>query len=165
MPRPLASTVAAIRLANTKILLEEFKAAAGTTEDLLKMPEQTFAARLKISASMWSQLKGGHRSIGNTLARQFEGLFGKPLGWLDVERRTDAVAGEVDRSVHAVEGPKELMLTERERFAVDLFLIAYRSNPDLVSSRLLDVVHLELAKSEVAKNVRSIRSTKTTNRA
>ena len=44
--------------------------------------EQAFAAMLQISPSMWSQIKSA-RPIGDKLARQFEVLNGKPVGWLD----------------------------------------------------------------------------------
>ncbi|QAZ39580.1 hypothetical protein C1M51_09100 [Methylibium sp. Pch-M] len=47
--------------------------------------EQAFAAKLEISASMWSQVKSA-RPIGDKLARQIERHCDKPLGWLDEER-------------------------------------------------------------------------------
>ena len=50
--------------------------------------EQTFAATLQISPSMWSQIKSS-RPIGDKLARQIEQLRGKSAGWLD-EERSDA---------------------------------------------------------------------------
>ena len=51
--------------------------------------EQSFAASLQISPSMWSQIKSA-RPIGDKLARQIEVHGAKPTGWLD-ERRKDAV--------------------------------------------------------------------------
>jgi hypothetical protein len=51
--------------------------------------EQSFAATLQISPSMWSQVKAS-RPIGDKLARQIESACGKPAGWLD-ETRKDAV--------------------------------------------------------------------------
>src|SRR5688500_10454655 len=47
--------------------------------------EQSFAASLEISPSMWSQIKSS-RPIGDKLARQIEQHCGKPVGWLDEER-------------------------------------------------------------------------------
>jgi len=47
--------------------------------------EQSFAARLQISPSMWSQIKAS-RPIGDKLARQIETLCAKPVGWLDRAR-------------------------------------------------------------------------------
>lgn len=53
--------------------------AAGTSPKGL---EQSFAATLQISPSMWSQIKSS-RPIGDKLARQIESASGKPPGWLD----------------------------------------------------------------------------------
>ena len=53
--------------------------------------EQTFAATLQISPSMWSQIKSS-RPIGDKLARQIEQHHGKPIGWLDEARESDLVA-------------------------------------------------------------------------
>jgi hypothetical protein len=47
--------------------------------------EQSFAAVLQISPSMWSQIKSS-RPIGDKLARQIEVLCAKPAGWLDTAR-------------------------------------------------------------------------------
>jgi hypothetical protein len=44
--------------------------------------EQSFAALLEISPSMWSQIKSA-RPIGDKLARQIERHGGKSAGWLD----------------------------------------------------------------------------------
>ena len=53
--------------------------------------EQSFAATLEISPSMWSQIKSS-RPIGDKLARQIEQHCGKPVGWLDEERETEGVS-------------------------------------------------------------------------
>jgi hypothetical protein len=53
--------------------------------------EQTFAATLQVSPSMWSQIKSS-RPIGDKLARQIEQHHGKPAGWLDEARESDVVA-------------------------------------------------------------------------
>src|SRR5215204_4814753 len=47
--------------------------------------EQTFAATLQISPSMWSQIKSS-RPIGDKLARQIEVACAQVNGWLDEER-------------------------------------------------------------------------------
>ncbi len=52
--------------------------------------EQTFAATLQISPSMWSQIKSS-RPIGDKLARQVEQHHGKPAGWLDEARESGSV--------------------------------------------------------------------------
>jgi hypothetical protein len=53
--------------------------------------EQTFASRLEISPSMWSQIKSS-RPIGDKLARQIEQHAGKPAGWLDEERQAEGMS-------------------------------------------------------------------------
>ncbi len=53
--------------------------------------EQTFAARLEISPSMWSQIKSS-RPIGDKLARQIERHADKPMGWLDEERQAEGLS-------------------------------------------------------------------------
>ena len=53
--------------------------------------EQSFAATLQISPSMWSQIKSS-RPIGDKLARQIEQHHGKATGWLDKVRESDLVA-------------------------------------------------------------------------
>lgn len=53
--------------------------------------EQTFAATLQVSPSMWSQIKSS-RPIGDKLARQIEQHHGKPTGWLDEARESDSMA-------------------------------------------------------------------------
>jgi hypothetical protein len=50
--------------------------------------EQSFAAKLQISPSMWSQIKSA-RPIGDKLARQIESACNRPAAWLD-EARKDA---------------------------------------------------------------------------
>jgi len=47
--------------------------------------EQSFAAKLQISPSMWSQIKSS-RPIGDKLASQIEQHCGQSAGWLDEER-------------------------------------------------------------------------------
>ena len=53
--------------------------------------EQSFAAQLQISPSMWSQIKSA-RPIGDKLARQIERHCGKAAGWLNEDRVTDSVS-------------------------------------------------------------------------
>ena len=53
--------------------------------------EQTFASRLEISPSMWSQIKSS-RPIGDKLARQIEKHAHKPAGWLDEERQAEGLS-------------------------------------------------------------------------
>jgi hypothetical protein len=51
--------------------------------------EQAFAAALQISPSMWSQIKSS-RPISDKLARQIETLTGRPMNWLDEQRKAAA---------------------------------------------------------------------------
>ncbi len=44
--------------------------------------ERAFAASIEISASLWSQIKGG-RTVGDALAKQIESKAGKAVGWID----------------------------------------------------------------------------------
>jgi len=135
------SDLAKCRLANTLRLFDEFKDANSPGAAPLLGLEKAFSAHLQISAPQWSQLKGGHRSIGATLARQFESRCGKSAGWLD-ERHAPGSPVGASPSVGS-DGPRD----PEERFAVALFLTAYRANPVEVKTRLLDLVHGELAKS------------------
>ena len=58
--------------------------------------EQSFAATIEISPSMWSQIKSS-RPIGDKLARQIEKHCGKPAGWLD-EARDATTPSAVERA-------------------------------------------------------------------
>ena len=69
--------------------------------------EQSFAATLQISPSMWSQIKTA-RPIGDKLARQIETHCGQAAGWLD--------------EVHA-----EMPLTAAENALLELALAALRA--------------------------------------
>jgi hypothetical protein len=148
------STIAELRLENTYLLLDEFKAAEGPSERLLRAADQAFAEYLQISPSHWSQLKGGHRSIGHVLARQLEARCGKPVAWLDAPHHTVRATREANQP--APTGPHNA----DERFAVELFLTAYRANPTAVKARLLDVVHAELAKAGATSNALPLRVAK-----
>jgi len=133
MPRPVAD----LRLDNTLLLYTEFVrerlgAAVDPREATLEGP---FAEQLRISPSYWSQLKGRNRQIGETLARQFERLCGRPLGWLDEEHPAEAQA--------TAEAPRNA----DERFLVQMLLTCYRVNPQGVKARMLELLAGELAKS------------------
>src|SRR3954454_22255007 len=77
--------VAQIRLDNALILFDEFVHATIKHPDAatLRGLEGRFAERLQIQPSYWSQIKGRSRQIGERLARQFEQLCRKPVGWMD----------------------------------------------------------------------------------
>jgi hypothetical protein len=62
--------------------------------------EQSFAASLEISPSMWSQIKSA-RPIGDKLARQIEQHCGKSAGWLD-EARASATPSPAEQQFLAL---------------------------------------------------------------
>lgn len=70
------------RRRNALALFQEFMSAAVSAGAPPKGLEQSFAAAMQISPSMWSQIKSA-RPIGDKLARQLEHGGGKPAGWLD----------------------------------------------------------------------------------
>ena len=76
--------ITATRRLNTLALYQEFLRERIAAGEAPKGLDQSFAARLEISPSMWSQVKTS-RPIGDKLARQVEQHAGKPAGWLDQE--------------------------------------------------------------------------------
>ena len=78
------------RRQNTLALFQAYAEKALASGASPKGLEQTFAATLQISPSMWSQIKSS-RPIGDKLARQIEQHHGKPAGWLDEARESDSV--------------------------------------------------------------------------
>lgn len=70
------------RRRNALALFQEFAEAQIAQGAAPKGLEQSFAAAMEISPSMWSQLKSS-RPIGDKLARQLDHHAGKPPGWLD----------------------------------------------------------------------------------
>jgi hypothetical protein len=133
----MAKQIADIRLDNALLLYTEFvRERLGTTIDPRRVTlEAPFAKQLRISPSYWSQLKSRTRQIGETLARQFEKLSGKPPGWLDAEQSLD--------SAQSPEEPE----TADERFLVQMMLTCYRMNPQGVKQRMLELLEGELVKA------------------
>lgn len=76
------------RRANALALFQAYAEKTLAAGDAPKGLEQSFAATLEISPSMWSQIKST-RPIGDKLARQIEAHCGKPVGWLDAQRADD----------------------------------------------------------------------------
>jgi hypothetical protein len=79
------------RRQNALALFQAYAERALAAGEAPKGLEQSFAATLQISPSMWSQIKAS-RPIGDKLARQIEHSSRKPLGWLDEERPTEALS-------------------------------------------------------------------------
>jgi hypothetical protein len=79
------SNITIHRRRNALALFQSYAQAAVAGGAPPKGLEQTFAASLQISPSMWSQIKSS-RPIGDKLARQIEQHCTKPSGWLDEAR-------------------------------------------------------------------------------
>ena len=73
------------RRQNSLALFQAYAEQALSSGAAPKGLEQSFAAKLQISPSMWSQIKSS-RPIGDKLARQIEQHCAQPAGWLDEER-------------------------------------------------------------------------------
>ena len=99
--------ITVIRRTNAQILFQAYAEEALAAGVAPKGLEQSFAAALQISPSMWSQIKSA-RPIGDKLARQIEKLRGQAQGWLD-EPRDDKT------------------LSAKERAYLDLALRAWRA--------------------------------------
>jgi hypothetical protein len=131
--------VAQIRLDNALLLFDEFVHATIKHPDAatLRGLEGRFAERLQIQPSYWSQIKGRSRQIGERLARQFEQLCKKPLGWMDLPHGppgTTAPPAPPDDSQRNV--PQD----DDERFIVGLVLTYYRRHPQRARTRLLELL-------------------------
>ena len=92
------------RRQNALALFHEYAEKAMASGVAPKGLEQSFAAALQISPSMWSQIKSS-RSIGDKLARQIEALCGKSAAWLDERHAanvlTPAESALLDLALHA----------------------------------------------------------------
>ena len=136
--------VAQVRLDNALVLFEEFVRATVKHPDAatLRGLEGRFAERLQIHPSYWSQIKSRSRQIGERLARQFEQLCHKPVGWMDVPH--DAGTARPSASAAApAPSPQEgspLPQDDDERFIVGLVLTYYRRHPQRARTRLLELL-------------------------
>jgi hypothetical protein len=112
------------RRLNTVALYQDFLGKRIAAGEPPKGLDQSFAAGLQISPSMWSQVKSS-RPIGDKLARQIERHAGKPAGWLDEEHeetqlpdaaqeRMLAAASGYWRSANAVEKRALMKLLRRQ---------------------------------------------------
>ena len=140
--------VAQIRLDNAMLLFEEFVAVSVKHPDpaTLRGLERRFAERLQIQPSYWSQIKSRSRQIGERLARQFEQLFHKPLGWMDQSH----AAGEPEPASLEREATPSVPQDDDERFIVGLVLTFYRRHPQRARTRLLDLLGEVLTPPEEA---------------
>ena len=88
------SNITLTRRQNALALFQGYAETALASGAAPKGLEQSFAASLQISPSMWSQIKSS-RPIGDKLARQIESACGKPGNWLD-ELCKDAAPSAVE---------------------------------------------------------------------
>jgi hypothetical protein len=131
--------VASIRLDNALALFDEFVRNTIKHPDAatLRGLERRFAERLQIQPSYWSQIKSRSRLIGERLARQFELLCQKPVGWMDAEHG-DTPATTAAAPAPAADSP--LPQDDDERFITGLVLTYYRRHPQRARTRLLDLL-------------------------
>ena len=80
----ILNNITVTRRRNALALFQSFAEEALATGTPPKGLEQSFAQKLEISPSMWSQIKSS-RPIGDKMARQIEQHCSKPSGWLDEE--------------------------------------------------------------------------------
>ncbi len=136
--------VARIRLDNAMRLFEEFVQAAARQPDAatLRGLERRFAERLQIQPSYWSQIKSRSRQIGERLARQFEQLCRKPVGWMDQPHDAAAsIPAAAPAPLPVAGGPAPSQpQDDDERFIVGLVLTYYRRHPQRARTRLLDLL-------------------------
>ncbi|MES2632116.1 MAG: hypothetical protein V4669_04045 [Pseudomonadota bacterium] len=138
--------VAQIRLDNAMALFEEFVHNTVKHPDAatLRGLERRFAERLQIQPSYWSQIKGRSRQIGERLARQFEQLTHKPVGWMDLPHDASGTRPSPPSSPATVAAPASgespLPQDDDERFIVGLVLTYYRRHPQRARTRLLDLL-------------------------
>jgi hypothetical protein len=146
-PRDVAQT----RLDNALILFDEFVDATIKHPDAatLRGLEGRFAERLQIQPSYWSQIKGRSRQIGERLARQFEQLCRKPVGWMDQPHDAHApdhgAPGTAVAKAARDDGQRSTPRDDDERFIVGLVLTYYRRHPQRARTRLLDLLGEVLA--------------------
>ena len=133
--------VARIRLDNAMRLFDEFVQAAVKQPDAatLRGLERRFAERLQIQPSYWSQIKSRSRQIGERLARQFEQLCRKPVGWMDMPHDGPATAPAPLATPAAAPSPSQPQ-DDDERFIIGLVLTYYRRHPQRARTRLLDLL-------------------------
>ena len=131
--------VAQVRLDNALALFDEFVRNTVKDPDAATVwgLERRFAERLQIQPSYWSQIKSRSRQIGERLARQFEILSHKPVGWMDVPHDLPGAQGQAPAPEPA---DSPLPQDDEERFIVGLVLTYYRRHPQRARTRLLDLL-------------------------
>jgi hypothetical protein len=143
--------VAQIRYDNALRLFDEFVQRTVKDPDAaaLRGLERRFAEKLQIQPSYWSQIKSRSRQIGERLARQFEILSNKPLGWMDQQHPrplgTAMLIEPMPSATVPAEADPSQPRDDDERFVVGLVLSYYRRDPQRARTRLLDLLGEVLA--------------------
>ena len=137
--------LADLRLRNALILRDHFARkwhAAG--DERVRTLETSFAGLLEVNPSHWSQIKSGHRHIGDKLARQIEAKCRLPKGALD-KLASEAMPTEM------MPPPRIDCSGEDELRAMQLFQVLYRTNPLVAEQRLIKTLEGELLKRRTDK--------------
>jgi hypothetical protein len=138
--------LADIRLQNTLLLRDHFGRKWRAEGDArARTLETSFAALVEVNPSYWSQIKSGHRHIGEKLARQIEVKCKVPVGSLD------AAAAEA-MPARVLPQPVVECQSEDERHALQLLQVLYRMNPQATKTRLLEVLQAELLKQDATRS-------------
>jgi hypothetical protein len=136
--------LADIRLQNALLLRDHF-ARKWRAEDneRARSLETSFAKLIGVNPSHWSQIKSGHRHIGEKLARQIEAKCRGPAGSVD---RAAAQAMPARMQPRPVVECRDV----DERHALQLFQVLYRMSAQAAKSRLLEVLQGELLKQDAS---------------
>lgn len=131
------TSLASIRLHNTLLLRDHFtRRWRADSDPRADTPERSFAELIGVSPAHWSQLKSGHRHVGEKLARQ-------------VEAHCKVAAGSLDEAGAERLPVKVLPATidcadDDERHAVQLFLAAYRADKQAARQAMLQILQARL---------------------
>ncbi|MFY8049097.1 MAG: hypothetical protein ACOVNS_09805 [Erythrobacter sp.] len=137
--------LADVRLQNTLLLRDHFgRKWRAEGDERARTLETSFANLVEVNPSHWSQIKSGHRHIGEKLARQIEAKCKVPQGSLEA-------AGAEEMPAKMQPQPVVECQNEDERHAMQLFQVLYRMNPQATKSRLLEVLQGELLKQDATK--------------
>lgn len=131
-----------IRLQNTLLLRDHFSRKwRAEGDDRARTVETSFAGLVEVNPSHWSQIKSGHRHIGERLARQIEVKCRVPRGSLD-RAAVEAMPARM------LPQPLVHCQSEDERHALQLFQVLFRMNPQAAGQRLLEALQGEFLKKD-----------------
>jgi len=135
---------AEVRLQNALLLRDHFvRKWRAEGDERARTVETSYANLIEVNPSHWSQIKSGHRHIGEKLARQIESKCRVPRGSLDHAAAQAMPAKVLPRPTLECE-------SDEERHALQLFQVLYRMNPNDAKQRLLEVLQGELLKQQAA---------------